>query len=119
MLARAVYRASAASARSLHICECPAGAWRQRAPALCKLCALVVPSWLLTRFPLPRAAASLRAAAAAPTGAAPATAKQGYEAMEIAPTTVPGREYKNEYYAKRGYKLADKSWTVRARARDL
>jgi hypothetical protein len=30
----------------------------------------------------------------------------------IAPAAVEWREYKNEYYKKRGYKLAPKDWTV-------
>ena len=36
----------------------------------------------------------------------------GPENFEIAPTLIPWKNYKNEHYEKRGYKVADKSWTV-------
>ena len=32
---------------------------------------------------------------------------------EISPSVVPWKEYKNEYYAKRGYTVAGKDWKVR------
>jgi hypothetical protein len=33
----------------------------------------------------------------------------------IAPTLVPWKEYKNEYFRKRGYTVAGPDWKVRAR----
>jgi hypothetical protein len=35
---------------------------------------------------------------------------------QIAPTIIPWKEYKNEYYEKRGYDVVGKDWKVRAAA---
>ena len=37
----------------------------------------------------------------------------GPDNFQIAPTIIPWKEYKNEYYEKRGYNVASKDWKVR------
>ncbi len=64
------------------------------------------------------AATPLRAAADKATAAADATKAASSDAVDpsnpvIAPDYVPWKEYKNEYYRKRGYTVAGKDWTVR------
>lgn len=63
-------------------------------------------TFLTASTPLRSAAAS----AAAPTKASDSEAVNPDDPI-IAPTIVHGREYKNEHYLKRGYKMAPKTWT--------
>ncbi len=68
----------------------------------------------LAARPLLAAAADKGAAAAAGAGAGAASSKPvDPNNPVIAPSYVPWKEYKNEYYRKRGFQLADKDWTVR------
>jgi hypothetical protein len=50
--------------------------------------------------------------AAPVAGEAASKTPVGPDNFEIAPTVIPWKNYKNEHYEKRGYKVADKSWTV-------
>ena len=64
-----------------------------------------------TAAPPPTPTAASRPALSA-DAAAPKEVKYNVDAtnFEIAPTTTPWKQYKNEYYEKRGFKVAPKDW---------
>lgn len=78
------------------------------------------PLWPYAPFHRSHAAATrpaLQQAAEAGSAAAPAKGqKYNVDAtnFEIAPSTIPWKGYKNEYFEKRGYKVAPKEWKVSA-----
>lgn len=89
-----------------------------RPAAACARFALTLPRLARPRSATLAATARPALQQAADAGAAAGKTKYNVDGsnFEIAPSTIPWKNYKNEYFEKRGYKVAPKDWKVRGRA---